>query len=235
MVGDIREAATRERVFKGAHKLFCISFIEEPPEIDHAVIDAARDVGVRHIVKLSTIGASSPIPIGRRNLEREDWIRASGMAWTFLRPGYFMANTLRWAAMIKAEGRVETPAADGLIAPISEQDIAEIAKLCLLQPGHEAKTYELTGIELITAREQVKILSRVIGKPIDCVDVDVAKAVAQIRALGQPPWLVESLQTKWCSVRDGFGNQRTDTFENLTAHPPLGFEAWCEGHRSDFT
>lgn len=234
VVGDMREPETRDRALMGAERLFCLSFIEQPPEVDRAITDAAREAGVRHIVKLSTIGASSSAPIGLRHLEREDWIRASGVAWTFLRPTFFMANSLRWASMIKTEGRVVAPAADGKIPPISERDIAEVAKLCLLQPGHEGKTYELTGAELISAREQVEVLSRVLGKPITFVEVDIENAIGQMRALGRPPWVLESLQEMWIAVRAGRGGQRTSTFEELTGQAPQNFEAWCREHRSEF-
>jgi uncharacterized protein YbjT (DUF2867 family) len=235
VVGDVRDAATLERAFSGALRLFCLSFIEEPPEVDRGVIDAARDAGVGHVVKLSTIGATSEVPIGRMHREREDWIRASGMAWTFLRPGFFMTNTLRWADMIKADGRVVTPAADGMIAPIAEQDIAEAAALSLMQPGHDGQIYELTGDQLISARGQVEILARVLDRPITCVDADIASAIRRMSALDAPPWLLESLRAMWTDVSAGRGAQRTTTFDTLTGHKPIDFEAWCHEHRSAFT
>jgi uncharacterized protein YbjT (DUF2867 family) len=235
VVGDLGDPDTRKRAFVGAHKVFCMSFIDQPPELDRAVIDAARDAGVRHIVKLSTIGAMSEVPIGRRHREREEWIVSSGLAWTFLRPGFFMTNTLLWAATIKAEGRVVSPSADGPIAPISEGDIADVASLCLREAGHEGHVYELTGAHLISAREQVATLGRVLGRPITCVDADIAGALHRMRTLGRPPWLLESLETMWTDVAAGRGNQRTDTFATLAGRPPTTFEAWCQQHRPDFT
>jgi uncharacterized protein YbjT (DUF2867 family) len=235
VVGDVRDPDTRERAFSGAHQMFCLSFIEEPPGVDRAVIDAARNAGVGHVVKLSTIGATSDVPIGRMHREREEWIRASGMAWTFLRPGYFMTNTLRWAPTIKTDGRVVTPAADGMFAPISEQDIAETAALTLLRPGHEAQIYELTGDQLISAREQVETLARVLDRPIDCVNVDVETAVRRMQTLGAPSWLLASLRAMWTAVGAGQGSQRTTTFETLVGRKPVDFEAWCHQHRCDFS
>jgi uncharacterized protein YbjT (DUF2867 family) len=234
IVGDARDAGALARALAGARKLFCLSFIEEPPEVDRGVIAAARDAGVRHVVKLSTIGASSSVPIGRRHLEREEWIRASGMAWTFLRPGYFMSNTLRWAPSIRAEGRVVAPAADGRMAPIAERDIAEIARRSLLEPGHEGETYELTGAELTTARAQVAVLARVLGRPLACVDADLETALERMRAMGRPPWVLESLAAMWTELRAGRGDQRTDAFGRLTGGAPQGFGQWCREHRDAF-
>jgi uncharacterized protein YbjT (DUF2867 family) len=146
-----------------------------------------------------------------------------------------MANTLRWTEVIKTDGRVATPAADGKTAPIAEQDIAEIAALSLLLPGHEGKTYELTGSSLISARDQIGILSRVLGVSIACVDLEIGSALDRMRALGREDWLLESLREIWTAVRDGQGIQQTHTFEALTRRRPLGFEAWCEQHRADFS
>ena len=234
VMGDVRDASTRERACACAQKLFCMSFIETPSELDRAVTEAARDAGVRHIVKLSSIGVSSSVGIGRRHFECEEFVRASGVAWTFLRPTFFMTNTLRWAEMIKSDGRVVTPAADGKTPPISERDIAEVAKLSLLQPGHEGKIYELTGAELISAREQVEILSHVLGRSIACVDADIEGTVERMRALGRPEWVLESLRAMWTGVQAGHGGQRTSIFEELTGHAPQSFEVWCQEHRSEF-
>ncbi len=234
VVGDVRDERTRGRAFRGADRMFCLSFIEEPPQVDRDVIDDACRAGVGHIVKLSTIGAASDVPIGRMHREREEWIRASGMEWTFLRPGYFMANTLRWATMIKADGRVVTPAADGMIAPVSERDIAEIAALSFLQPGHVGRTYELTGDQLISARGQVETLSRVLERPIECVNAEIQPALGRMEALGAAPWLVASLQAMWSTVAAGDGDHRTDTFQTLSGRRPVDFETWCGQHRADF-
>lgn len=234
VVGDVRDTTTRERVLAGVEKLFSLSFIEAPAEVDAAITTAARNAGVRHIVKLSSIGAPSAIPIGRRHGECEEFVRASGVAWTFLRPGYFMANTLRWVPMIKAEGRVVTPAPDAKVQPISEKDVAEVARLCLLQSAHEGKIYELIGAEHISAREQVGILSRVLGKPIQCHEADTESTLEHLRALGQPAWLIESFRAMWANLGAGGGNPRLSILQELTGRAPQSFEAWCQAHCSAF-
>ena len=77
-----------------------------------AVVDAARDAGVRHVVKLSSIAADEPsvsagIVRAHRDVERH--IEGSGMAFTHLRPHWFMQNELGQAESIAAEGTLSAP------------------------------------------------------------------------------------------------------------------------------
>src|SRR5207237_197124 len=131
------------------------------------MMKAAQQAGVRHVVYLSSTGANHPtLLLGRWHRDREEIIRASGLTWTFLRPGNFMSNTLMWAETIKTQETVYFPGGAGRTAPIDPQDIAAVAALALTQPGHEGRIYELTGGELLTAAQQTEILSHVLGKPI---------------------------------------------------------------------
>jgi uncharacterized protein YbjT (DUF2867 family) len=235
VVGDLRDSRHVTRALEGAERLFWLSIIDvERPLDDRAFLDEAQRAGVRHIVKLSTIGATSSIPLGRYHREREEWIRQSGFAWTFLRPGLFMSNTLRWAMTIKTEGRVLTPIPEGQAAPIAPRDIAEIATLALVAHGHEGKVYELTGAELLSASEQVEIIARTIGKPVACVETPIESTSDHLRRAGQPEWMIESLVEMWNDVRSGKGRWRTATFAELTGHAPQSFEQWCREHRSAF-
>ena len=235
VVGDLRDSRAVARVLEGADRLFWLSIIDvDRPLGDRDFLVEAQRAGVRHIVKLSSIGATSSIPLGRYHREREEWIEQSGLTWTFLRPGFFMSNTLRWATTIKAEGRVLTPIPDGQAASIAPRDIAEIATLALVAPGHQSKIYELTGAELLSASEQVEVISRTIGKPIACLETSIDSNIDSLRRAGQPEWLIESLVEMWKDVRSGKGSWRTETFAELTGHAPQRFEEWCREHRSAF-
>ena len=90
------DPACAARLVAGATRLFAMSNIEGDDAIDRRVVAAAVGAGVRHVVKLSTIGADSDTAIGRRHREREQCIEQSGMAWRFVRPGFFMSNALQW-------------------------------------------------------------------------------------------------------------------------------------------
>ncbi len=75
------------------------------------------------------------------------------MAWTMLRPGNFASNSLRWAGPIKAQGSVYAAHANHQSAVIDPRDIAAVAAKALSSPGHEQKTYVLTGPIAMTATQ----------------------------------------------------------------------------------
>jgi uncharacterized protein YbjT (DUF2867 family) len=61
-------------------------------------IRAAKRAGIRHVVKFSILGAApdSPSRFIRRHGEAEQMLRDSGIAFTVLRPHYFMQNLLSY-------------------------------------------------------------------------------------------------------------------------------------------
>src|SRR5262249_58936284 len=80
----------------------------------------------------------------------EDAIRASGMAYTFRRPTLFMQGLLVFREPIVAEGKFFAPAGDAKISVIDVRDIAAVAAAALTEPGHEGRTYDLTGPQALT-------------------------------------------------------------------------------------
>src|SRR5262245_17962626 len=62
-------------------------------------VEAARKTGVRHLVKFSAIGAhpAAAFTFGRQHGEAEHLVMASGLAFTFVQPNFFMQNLL-WSA-----------------------------------------------------------------------------------------------------------------------------------------
>ena len=112
--------------------------------------------------------------------------------------------------------------------------LAAVAAVALTSSGHEEKTYGLTGAESLSPPEQVEILSKVIGKPIECVDIPVEVAAERAIASGLPEVLVKSLAELWVQVRKESYTFRTNEVERLTGQPAQTFETWCREHRSAF-
>ena len=156
------------------------------------------------------------------------------MAWTFLRPGYFMSNVARWAPGIRQHGHVAAPCVDALFAPIAPSDIARVAAAALTERGHEGQAYSLTGREFVSVRQQVATIARVLGRSIDCLEEGIDASLERARRAGQPDWLVVSLERMWWGLASGSGRHRTDAFHDITGETPQSFEDWCTGHRSLF-
>src|SRR5215212_10968107 len=210
---------------RGVEQVFLVTFEIQQ---DLNVIEAAKQAGVQHIVKLSTLEATAhKIKVGKWHYEREEVIRASGLDWTFLRPGMFMSNSIDWwAESIKGQGSVFFPGGGkGRVTPIDPCDVASVAALALTQPGHGGKSYELTGSELFTIGEMVQVISNALGKPIQYMDIPPIAAKLFMLKTGMDKGLVNALMEMLASLRRNEGAIVTETVERLTGQPRT-FEAW---------
>jgi len=233
-VGDLNDLESIVSAMRGVQRVFLVTF-EAQQDIN--VIEAVRRTGLQHIVKLSTLEARDHrIKVGKWHYEREELIRASGLAWTFLRPGMFMSNTIEWwAESIKGQGSVFFPGGKrGKVAPIDPRDVASVATLALTQPGHTGQAYELTSAELFTMGEMVQVISQVLGKPIQYVDIPPLGAKLFMLKTGMDKTLVNALMEMLASLRKNEGAIVTDTVQRLTGFPPRLFESWCHEHINAF-
>jgi (4-alkanoyl-5-oxo-2,5-dihydrofuran-3-yl)methyl phosphate reductase len=236
VIGDRHDPSLVRKAAQGADKVFMLAVLfDKNHEADRLLIEEAKQAGAGQIIMISsgTVRIETNA-IGRLHREKEELIGQSGISWTFLRPGGFMSNSLQWADTIKSQSKVFNPMGKGKTAPISPYDIARVAAVALTCPGHEGKAYDLTGAELLSTPEQVEILSKVIGKPIDCVDIPVEVAAERAIAAGLPHALVKSLAELWVQVRKEAGGFQTNEVERLTGQTAQTFETWCREHRSAF-
>jgi len=233
-MGDLTDRATVRRAVAGVERVFMVSLIrDESGDSDRMLIEEAARAEATHIVKISALSVGGG-RVGVLHRDRERAVRESGLAWTFLRPGMFMANSLGWAPTIKAQGQVFSATGDGKVAAISPSDIAAVAALVLTERGHEGQAYELTGPELLSAPEQVAILSRVIGKPIACIDIPIEAAAERMKKMGAPDFLVEGLSEFWRTIKAGNAAVQTEEVARLTGRPAQSYEAWCVAHQAAF-
>ena len=232
VAGDLGDADSLAAAMRGVSHLYLVSPV---PTAEPAVIDAARQAGVEHVVKLSVVGADDPVLIfSKWHAASERHLMESGLQWTMLRPGNFMTNALAWADTIRAEGVFYQPTGDARYATIDPRDIATVAVQALTQPGHAGQGYTLTGPEALSAAEYAERLSAVLGKPVRHVDVPPEAAQAGMRASGMPESYVEALLDLLAAMKAGHASATTDTFTRLTGRAPGTFDAWAQRHAAAF-
>lgn len=220
--------------FEGAERLFLLTGNDERMvRFQKNALAAAPTAGVRHVVKLSALGATdhskSVIGLWHYNVERE--LRESGLAWTILRPHHFTQNLLGPMVFDREAGRVYSASGEGRIPFLDTRDIAEAAAVVLTEDGHEGEVYTLTGPEARSYREATEVLSRVLDRPLEYVPQSVDEAWARRRAAGQPPWLAAAQLAIALYQRAGGPTARTtDTVERLTGRPARTLEAFAEDH-----
>ena len=106
-------------------------------------IDAAKRAGVKRIVYTSVLRADiSPLSLAPEHKETESLVKASGLAYTFLRNGWYTENYTGSIAGALAGGAFIGSAGEGRIASASRADYAAAAVAVLTSPGHDGKTYD---------------------------------------------------------------------------------------------
>jgi uncharacterized protein YbjT (DUF2867 family) len=234
IVGDLDKPETLAAAVKGVERIYLMTY-ETRQDIN--MLEAAKRAGVRYIVKLSTLEATDhKIQVGKWHYQREELIRAAGLDWTFLRPGMFMSNSIEWwSDSIKGQGSVFFPGGrKGEVAPIDPRDVARVAAVALTQPGHSGQAYELTGSELFTIGEMVQVISKVLGKSVQYVDIPPIAAKLFMLKSGMDKTLVNALMEMLASLRKNEGAIVTATVQQVTGQPPRTFEAWCREHIKAF-
>ena len=235
--GDMARPETLAGPLRGVERAMLISSSEPAMvEVQSSFIAAARKAGVKHVVKLSGImpGLDSPFRFARMHGEIERRLEASGMAFTHLRPGEFMATYFRQAPAIVAKGALFLPMADATIASIDVGDIAEVAATVLTGSGHEGKSYPLTGPEALTMAEVAQKLSAATGKQIRYVDVAPEEARQAQLAAGVPPFMADALAELFAERRKGAESTVSPLVPMLLGRTATSFDDFARRHAAIF-
>ncbi|WP_235023740.1 NAD(P)H-binding protein [Streptomyces sp. WAC05374] len=220
----------------GADSLFVVTTDPARPDHDENVLAAARTAGVRRVVKLSALAVLDPGAqdvLTRWQRDNEERLRASGLAWTLLRPRAFMSNALGWAASVREEGVVRGLYGSGRNACVDPRDVADAAVRALLDPAATGRSYALTGPEPLSAREQTETLGAVLGRPLTFVELTEEQALERWRARWPEP-MVRALLEGARRQRDGAKEAVADGVREATGHAPRGFVDWARAHAEVF-
>jgi len=159
------------------------------------LLSLAAEQGVRRVVLLSG-GAvefgDGQSPLAEYFLALEGQVKASGLDWTFLRPGEFAANTRDWAPQIRATGAVRGAYGDAVTLPVHERDIAAVVVAALLNPGHVGRSYLLTGSP-VTPREKVRLIGEAIGEKLVFEEISHEQARQALIDQGAPADVAETV------------------------------------------
>lgn len=238
-IGDLDKPETLTPALAGIEKVFLLTApAERQAERESNLVRAAKQAGVRHLVKLSVIGIGSgleELSLGRQHLQTEKEIERSGMAHTHLRPNGFMQNMLRHAGTIKSQGLFYAPFAESKESCVDARDVAAVALAALTEAGHEGKAYEITGPESLTSEELAQAFSSALGREIKYVEVPLEAARAAMTKAGMQAWLVEAMVELFHYYREGKAAHVTDTVRQVTGREPLTFAQFARDYAPAFS
>lgn len=241
--GDLTKPDGLEPAFDGVERLYLFPVDETARE----VVALAKRAGVRRIVDLS----AASVTAGLHTNPVEQAVEESGLGWTHVRPGGFMANLLPvWAPSIRAERVVRYPFADEPGGyPIHEADVAAVAVAALLGDGHTGIAYTLTGPEPVTVRSQVRDIAAALGTEVRYEEVSRERARELMVAQGGFAAAAADLLLGFVNYGGDEASGETDGFsdddwselmrpwrgvEQATGRPARTFARWAKDHVADF-
>ncbi|MCC3762032.1 NAD(P)H-binding protein [Glycomyces sp. TRM65418] len=233
--GDLADPSSLKAAFDGATAVHLLSSHQpanEPPgagevALAHAgeLLAMAEQAGVRRVSVLWT-GAQGPV---------EEAAKQSGLEWTIVQPGNFMANARLWAEDVRTEGVVREPFAQVAHYVVHEADIAAVAAAALTGEGHAGKEYTLVGPEGLTVPQQVAILSQAVGREIRYEELTEEQAEDRMRELGMGDEDIDFI-VGWNADQaneDRLAAEAAD-IAAITGRPPRAFAQWAAEHADAF-
>lgn len=207
----------------GVEVALMVSAAEEANRVrSHRIfVDAAAAAGVEHLVYISFYGASkdATFTLARDHWATEEYIKTSGMAWTFLRDNFYL-DVLPY--FVGKDGALRGPAGEGRFAGVARDDVADCAVAVLRDPAaHAGRTYSLTGPQALTMPEVAATITEVTGRPVRFENETVDEAYESRAVYSAADWQVDAWVTTYTAIAAGELAEVTDDVRTLSGHPPM--------------
>lgn len=233
---DFETSSTLLSALEGVEKLFLAhGTYARQVENEIALIDAAVRAGVSHIVKVSVMGPPVRLHPFDWHAKIEAHLAECDIGYTLLRPSAFV-DILARAASPVAGGFWGGAAGDGRVNFIDTRDIADVARMALLDDRFEGvqRAYHLTGPASVSMPEVATELSEQLGRevkyqlrtPAEQREVLVRMGYSEMAAdisLGLDQLFKQSVQA-----------ETTSTVSELAGHAPRSVASWLKDNISVF-
>jgi len=218
--GALREA------FAGADVLVLVTAGERLAEQSSAAIRAAREAGVRKVVRISSGKANAEqfTESTRQHALADAELRASGLAFVILCPNSFMQNLLFAVGSLRRDGTLYSGLGAGKLGFIDVRDIADAAAAAAVSDAWNGETLELTGPAALDYNTVAAIISRELGRPVTYVPVSPEAAGEGARRHGADEWTAKAITEFSFASSRGWGDYTTDNVAKLTGHRPRSLE-----------
>lgn len=221
---DYDKPKTMEAALQGIDKLFLLTpDLENQVSMAEQMIDLAKKAGVSHIVRSSAYGVDleKDFTFARIHGQVEQYIRASGLVYTMLRPNVFMENFIKLYPAI--DGKFYLPLGSGKVSYVAVQDIAAVAVEVLTQPGHAGKVYDLTGPEALSMYQITEMLTQALDKSFTYVEVSEDTIRKEMQVAGIPDGSIHALLEAFGIFKASLLSSVTNDIEKVTGRKATTF------------
>jgi uncharacterized protein YbjT (DUF2867 family) len=233
--GDLSVRASIDKAMTGVRSVVLVSPAVPAQELN--VVASAAQSGVSHIVK-ATSKASADSPIARRRwqAEIEAGLADSGIPHTLLRSNAYMQNLLALAPVIATSGSFGSAAGKGRTGLVDARDVAAVAAHIAIAPGpHVAKTYWLTGPELVSNYDVAAVLSQLLGRTITYRELTFEENKQAMLTAGVPEQTAEMNAQAFSLTAEGDAEWITDGVPALLGRAARSFRQFAADYASAFS
>lgn len=231
---DFENEDTFAAALDGIAKVFLLPpLLPNQLELMNRFVDSSKRAGVEHIVKLSVIGLDdTKYTLGQWHGANEQYIRNSGLAYTFLRPNSFMQNFV--SQFPPRNGAIYLPWGNGTASFVDTRDVARVAAEALTGEQHAGRIYTLTGPAALSMAEVARILSEAAGREIKYVDVPENAAHEGMLQAGLPNWLIDAVLELHAINKESRWKGVTSDIELVTGTAATSFSQFARDHADNF-
>jgi uncharacterized protein YbjT (DUF2867 family) len=233
-VGDLAAPDSVRGAIHGADTVFLVNVGPAIPERDKAAAMICKEVGVRRIIKLSSLDVEHGLAIGAWHEKGEAAIRTTGIPFTFVRPTGFMSNLLGWAHSIRTEGVVRSSTADGRRPFIHSEDIASVCLAALVNDEYSGEVLPITGPESLTFGEVTAIISEAVARPLSYQVISDEEARERYSRISGSQEETEAHVALWRAIREGRLAATTDRVERILGRKPITLRQWASENVRSF-
>lgn len=229
---DFAQPSTYEPALMGADSLFLM----RPPGVSDVderlkqIVERAIALKIQRIVFLSVLGAENNRFLPHR--ATEDAIKASGIAYTFLRASFFMQNLSSvHREEIKERNEIFVPAGKGKTSFVDARDVAAVAAKALTEPGHGDRAYSITGSEALDYYQVADIFSAVLERPIAYANPSIFRFILEKRKRGMPFDFTLVMSGIYTTAKLGLAAGLSDDAVEVLGRSPIALRTFVEDYQ----
>lgn len=195
-IGSYFDKESLQKAMQGISKVLLISSNDFNDRFGQHknVIDAAKEGGVKHIfytgVSMKDVNVSPLKPLLGDHYQTEDYIKTSGLTYTFLQNSLYAEVIPMFIGANVLETGIYFPAGEGKVAFAGRKDLAEATANILASEGHENKTYHLSANTATSFAEIAAVLSELSGKTVNYTSPEPADFEAMLKQIGLPDGII---------------------------------------------
>jgi len=232
-IASYEDSEAMARALDGMGTLLLVSGHEDPDRVrlHRTAIEGARLAGVERIVYTSFMGAapSSTFPYAQDHHATELAVREAGISLTSMRNSLYADVA---PLFVGTDGVIRAPAGHGRVAWVARADVARLAAVLLVEPGHEGQIYDVSGPHAIDLHETARILTKATRRAITYHSETLEEARGS-RA-GHPDWMVEGWIGSYRMLDTGEGAVTSHTIEHLTGRCPMTLSEFLAAEPSSY-